>query len=1721
MQNIAKVVFVVAAVLSATSFITVRAGASPQNVVDDLLDGDALPPTPVSAGRVAPTEVPMADPLDIEVTKDWEQIIAEVWAAVSTGRMPKLPDPMILGENNKDDETNPLEAEASAEEENSRRAKAFIAAANSKNQALQKDGDALLDKDTRCKDLWKLLEKHIDEKHNSTVVEFGAGSALYVPARKEHRSMKTSRPHEARRGQTDTSLTVRGCISLRIAQARRYATVIYSGHKHYVGSTAEEADFVAAEAAGERVLDGNTYDTEDNTHANTLRRADRIVNIRNKLKSRPINHVAGNAPVTPSTISELVEKTPELYTYAVLTELRSLTQNMLPHEFEQFLGQLLGLSITTFIPVPLPDDHYFSYWKNAEELALAAAHSVGLTIDAKTIKDNNHYNSWLPSYSTSTSKRNEQKLDGVLKVQLTNWVNVKPTKEEKGDKKDSKNDKSLPKKDDDANKTKKKDSDTKNTPPKRRRLQSWYSNMGNNPFHPTPPKKDEKKTGEGTASKSTRKLMPMNLTLSDSGVSLQTLNLLSITTQDSSQIFLTLLRSADASTMVANKPSDILFVRGALEFKIGARGRKNVRLGIDSATRMDHPRFKKAEDTSEHVLGEGDDNDDAPDDVSEDDDQRDYDDDGDDIVEEASEPPGISVAKPALTKAQPAPVPLNKGLKNVPHHELLKMMSKKFSPFKEVTYGLAKTNKKELYKQDESSKAKYVKIDDSSSLPEHEKITAPSTETKPSVVVAKSKQNKKKKKLSKTKNAEENTGNKHSSKPVRFVDDGVGKQKKQKAKVKPSFRKPKKVTVDTGRRRRGLRRRLLSAQDVKRYIRRPFLQKRDTQWANDKIKGQLSMIQHEERGFERWWPLFETDEISHRDDPDKAKWSILINGEHLGLLSTKLALAFPQSTVVSVKDDTNDMVSHLELLELLGINNNVLCNGRTRMATEKKHAEGATARYGILGMDAFQIFFKHADRLDEFESLVGSLLNTASTTFMELPDWDALTAAVDAMANLKINQIEGEKAVSEILTAKYLEAASKRGSADPWVGLLSAAAQRADLQGVTMRMLPEMKPNVSPSRSIRSTLLKRLRRKIPASSDSIAQMFPEKEVPRPRIRIVRIDTAPWAKKMSAEDTDENGGVSVFALRRLGLIPKQTAKIFRLFMRLDFNKIESEEGGSAIIAPWNTYYHGSGGGYRKGFPRIVVTFAKTGNSYEAYDVPENEEAEEDAEKLVDPRWATLAKELTEEDVGPKGEFSFLELNSGSGLLSLAVAEKFPGATVLSVESEAANVAAHLQRIKKLGQSRVNAAGSDPVQDARDNVLKDDLAKVAANNWVCNTPVGLGLLKHLYESPEFIRWQVFGGDLVLDHMVDSGGPEQMKEALGFFMSSGMTTFVTLPSAKSLSLGLYMFYHGSNERSDTASTTFALTSHPRPRYMQAEMQILSSMASVPGETKLSMKLLPGEVHMARVDIVNMTRHVNHHFDYAKDGHQRKYDMHVGRNASLTAKHGRQKQSSSRAISPLPEGSHMNRGVVVDVYITRQHDKWHIPYGTLWGVTLITVLRMGLVETQREAAYHRFVNLPLYEDMAPWNIVFQGARMAYIDYDTKDVTYDSVVPLTYRVLSVLFNYKRTVEDFKRCGPSSHNDYGFPHINSCVGSEKNKKDFLRLSGGNHKCKESNAPVPCGDGSCQSDYISCLKVLSKLEHTKRKKPHRRSTEAFLNMWRQKEWTFRGSGMSVNTGAGVE
>jgi hypothetical protein len=136
---------------------------------------------------------------------------------------------------------------------------------------------------------------------------------------------------------------------------------------------------------------------------------------------------------------------------------------------------------------------------------------------------------------------------------------------------------------------------------------------------------------------------------------------------------------------------------------------------------------------------------------------------------------------------------------------------------------------------------------------------------------------------------------------------------------------------------------------------------------------------------------------------------------------------------------------------------------------------------------------------------------------------------------------------------------------------------------------------------------------------------------------------------------------------------------------------------------------------------------------------------------------------------------------------------------------------------------------------------------------------------------------------------------------------------------------------------------------------------------------------------------------------------------------------------------------------------------------ITLIAVLRLGLVAELKDHAYRDFVKLPLYEDMAPWNIVFQGGTLDYIDYDTKDKTFSKVVPLAYQVMSVLMNYKRTVEDFGKCGTKAGNPYNFPFVSDCVRS----RDYSHPS---PKCEDPKEPVACSDGHCRSDYISCLKV---------------------------------------------
>jgi hypothetical protein len=73
--------------------------------------------------------------------------------------------------------------------------------------------------------------------------------------------------------------------------------------------------------------------------------------------------------------------------------------------------------------------------------------------------------------------------------------------------------------------------------------------------------------------------------------------------------------------------------------------------------------------------------------------------------------------------------------------------------------------------------------------------------------------------------------------------------------------------------------------------------------------------------------------------------------------------------------------------------------------------------------------------------------------------------------------------------------------------------------------------------------------------------------------------------------------------------------------------------------------------------------------------------------------------------------------------------------------------------------------------------------------------------------------------------------------------------------------------------------------------------------------------------------------------------------------------------------------------------------------------------------------------------------------------------------------NYKRTVSDFSKCGAKVGNPYNFPFLSECVKS-------AAFAG---PCEDPAAPVPCGDGQCHSDYISCLRAVVEGEELVEKK----------------------------------
>jgi hypothetical protein len=419
------------------------------------------------------------------------------------------------------------------------------------------------------------------------------------------------------------------------------------------------------------------------------------------------------------------------------------------------------------------------------------------------------------------------------------------------------------------------------------------------------------------------------------------------------------------------------------------------------------------------------------------------------------------------------------------------------------------------------------------------------------------------------------------------------------------------------------------------------------------------------------------------------------------------------------------------------------------------------------------------------------------------------------------------------------------------------------------------------------------------------------------------------------------------------------------------------------------------------------------------------------------WRALEYELTSHSAElANGRFSFVEHDSGYGYVSLRIAKSYPNATVISIERTPNKVAHHVAML-------------DPL--------------FISNNAVCRkTDSDVTIYKNIYESPELFRFQLLSRSM-LDGFIDADSLQDWGAMMGTMLSTALTSFVYAPNSAQVSWAMYLlfaevfeFEAGSHATrsffrriglpapfrllseifggdagaaSDSADGLFfdlnSPNRHPQYPYRDFEKQWVLKNARVRGgntaiqlsplaaRDKLSDtskdKVVGGyNIPLVRCDIVNMTRHVHHHYDYAKDGHTRTYTMRIRVNQTLsdlvmshigdpshtvpratsegillsTASHNSiysggdaPAADSSDGLLLLPLGYHPDQHSVVGVHLLRDRDSFPIPYTNIYGVTLISALRLGLEGSLRDRLFKDFLKMPLYEDMAPWNVVLMGS--------------------------------------------------------------------------------------------------------------------------------------------------
>ena len=378
-------------------------------------------------------------------------------------------------------------------------------------------------------------------------------------------------------------------------------------------------------------------------------------------------------------------------------------------------------------------------------------------------------------------------------------------------------------------------------------------------------------------------------------------------------------------------------------------------------------------------------------------------------------------------------------------------------------------------------------------------------------------------------------------------------------------------------------------------------------------------------------------------------------------------------------------------------------------------------------------------------------------------------------------------------------------------------------------------------------------------------------------------------------------------------------------------------------------------------------------------------------------------------------SFVEYGSKDGAVSIDIARQLPTASVISIEPNALDARLHYKSIAKAG---------------------------IENNLICRYKISYSLIHKLYRSPEFFQYQLINN--VMDTFSRYTHAADFESFISEALAVAQVTYFSFPSSRLLALAASAFYpHLSPDAAGAPKSRFLTSSYPDTAsvFHGYEAKIVSAFTKLSGLKKVGVEVVSdsldlGKSSLVRIRTLNLTRTVHHHFEHELDGHTRKYTLHYANS---------------------------------EAHLVRAEDKSKIIYDR-FGISLISLLRMGLHPQQKMKLYERFIHLPLYEDMAPWNLLFTEGKLHYVDKDTMDSTFDHVLPHGYQILLALMNFKRTVEDFGKCKSKGEVLYNFPYLADCTGSSS------------RRCfKTPDTPVACADGSCRSSFVECLRAIQQLE----------------------------------------